>query len=285
MRSLSFLCLLAVGCVTTSEPHLEQCLRELRDRVSHLEQPTAERPPLGGYEASEPIASLGTWVPVHAAKDYMLGALPSTSVAGIGGVTLDTTQTVTGAKTFSATAAFAGITATTATFSGNVLFSASLRTTAGQKLTFDGATEAKYLSSDGTTLTLTGLGVNAPTFTVSGATGNGYGLAAASANTHGMTFSGVSTLIRSNGAGSSVFLGNGSIWFAIFSGSGLQLNSQTLATCAAGIEGELSVDVLSGVATGKRTKLCVCTSDGSSAYKWQNAVTGTLGTTTTCGTE
>lgn len=64
----------------------------------------------------------------------------------------------------------------------------------------------------------------------------------------------------------------------------LGLNS-SLDTCTAGIEGEVSRDVLSGVATGKRTKICVCTSDGSSVYKWQNLATGTLGTTTTCGTE
>lgn len=59
----------------------------------------------------------------------------------------------------------------------------------------------------------------------------------------------------------------------------------TLATCSATIEGAVSTDVLSGLATGKRTKLCLCTSDGASAYKWQNLATGTLGTTTTCGTE
>lgn len=68
-------------------------------------------------------------------------------------------------------------------------------------------------------------------------------------------------------------------------GSYTLVGNPTLQTCAAGIEGQLSRDVLSGVATGKRTKLCLCTSDGSSAYKWQNVVTGTLGTTTTCGTE
>lgn len=62
-------------------------------------------------------------------------------------------------------------------------------------------------------------------------------------------------------------------------------NFGTLSTCSATIEGGLEEDVLSGASTGKRTKLCLCTSDGSAAYKWQNVVTGTLGTTTTCGTE
>jgi hypothetical protein len=65
----------------------------------------------------------------------------------------------------------------------------------------------------------------------------------------------------------------------------LGLGNPTLATCAVGIEGQISRDVASGIATGKRTKLCLCTSDGSSTYKWQNIATGTLGTTTACGTE
>lgn len=72
----------------------------------------------------------------------------------------------------------------------------------------------------------------------------------------------------------------------------LELNGQArlienaaLATCSESLEGTLSRDVLSGVATGKRTKLCLCTSSGASVYAWQNVATGTLGTTTTCGTE
>lgn len=73
-------------------------------------------------------------------QGYSSISSPSSIAAG-GGVTLATAQTITGAKTFSAA----------------LLTTASLRTTQGQKLTFDGATEAKYLSSDGTTLTLTGL--------------------------------------------------------------------------------------------------------------------------------
>ncbi len=68
-------------------------------------------------------------------------------------------------------------------------------------------------------------------------------------------------------------------------GSYLFVGNPTLQTCAAGLEGTVSRDVLSGVATGKRTKLCLCTSDGSSVYVWQNLATGTLGTTTACGSE
>ncbi len=74
-------------------------------------------------------------------------------------------------------------------------------------------------------------------------------------------------------------------WSIDLNGSYHWVGNPTLQTCAAGIEGKVSRDVLSGVATGKRTKLCLCTSDGSSAYVWQNLATATLGTTTTCGTE
>lgn len=68
-------------------------------------------------------------------------------------------------------------------------------------------------------------------------------------------------------------------------GAVLHKGNPTLRTCTAALEGLVSRDVLSGIATGKRTKLCLCTSDGSSVYKWQNMVTGTLGSTTVCGTE
>lgn len=88
-------------------------------------------------------------------KSLILSLIASTALAqseplttsATGGVSLSTSQTITGAKTFSAT----------------LLTTGNLQTTQGQKLTFDGATEAKYLSSDGTTLTLTGLAFTAAT--------------------------------------------------------------------------------------------------------------------------
>lgn len=58
--------------------------------------------------------------------------------------------------------------------------------------------------------------------------------------------------------------------------------SVTLDTCAVAFEGTVERDVLAGVATGARTRLCVCTSAGASDYAWQNVVTGTVGTSTTC---
>lgn len=66
---------------------------------------------------------------------------------------------------------------------------------------------------------------------------------------------------------------------------GITYTLKTLSTCSSALEGRLESDALSGVATGKRTKLCLCTSSGASVYVWQNLATGTLGTTTTCGTE
>jgi hypothetical protein len=62
----------------------------------------------------------------------------------------------------------------------------------------------------------------------------------------------------------------------------LRLVPQALLTCAAGIEGALATVAGAGDA---RTKLCMCTSDGTGtpAFAWQNVVTGALGDTTTCG--
>jgi hypothetical protein len=67
----------------------------------------------------------------------------------------------------------------------------------------------------------------------------------------------------------------------------LRVGVATLPTCAAANEWLQMGDPLSGVSTGKRSKLCLCTSDGGGtpAYVWQNLATGTLGTTTTCGSE
>lgn len=80
--------------------------------------------------------------------------------------------------------------------------------------------------------------------------------------------------------------GAANLWTWQYSGQVTIVANPALATCAAGIEGAISRDVLSGVATGKRTKLCLCTSDGAGAYVWQNLATGTLGASaTTCGTE
>lgn len=67
-----------------------------------------------------------------------------------------------------------------------------------------------------------------------------------------------------------------------FNGSYRWTGNATLQTCAAGIEGLVQRDAASGLATAARTRLCVCTSNGSSVYAWQTLGTGTVGTSTTC---
>lgn len=68
-----------------------------------------------------------------------------------------------------------------------------------------------------------------------------------------------------------------------FGGSTRQ-GAVTLRTCASGIEGMISRDAAAGGTSGHLTRVCLCTSDGAGTpvYKWQNMVSGTLGTTTTC---
>lgn len=61
----------------------------------------------------------------------------------------------------------------------------------------------------------------------------------------------------------------------------------TLITCNSAREGQLRRDVLSGGGTAIRTRMCVCTYDGSGAtaadYDWVNITAGgTVGTETTC---
>lgn len=64
--------------------------------------------------------------------------------------------------------------------------------------------------------------------------------------------------------------------------------SPTLATCAAGLEGQITRQT--GGTSGTRTRLCCCTSDGAGtpAYAWKNITTvfaseaASIGTTTTC---
>lgn len=104
--------------------------------------------------------------------------------------------------------------------------------------------------------------------------------ACATASGTTVTFGGGVTVVA-NVTGANFLTGtNGGVYAATFNPT-----MRTLGTCAVGVEGQLEADVLSGAATGKATKLCLCRSDGASTYKWQNLATGTLGTTTTCGTE
>jgi len=66
---------------------------------------------------------------------------------------------------------------------------------------------------------------------------------------------------------------------------GLQLtDTAALPTCVVGIEGTFKRDGTTGAASTARTRVCLCTSDGAAtpAYAWVNAVSGTVGTATTC---
>lgn len=61
-----------------------------------------------------------------------------------------------------------------------------------------------------------------------------------------------------------------------------QYTSQGLPTCGASLEWSVAADSTSGVSTAHRSRLCMCTSNGSAVYAWQNIVSGTVGNTTTC---
>lgn len=115
--------------------------------------------------------------------------------------------------------------------------------------------------------------------------GTSFGVNGQAGTVQGLSASGSSTVIKAGNSSSFIYLSNGSYFYGIFQPAGFTPPAVALATCAAGFEWTVAADTLSGIATGKRSKLCLCTSDGSSAYKWQNMVTATLGTATTCGTE
>ena len=63
---------------------------------------------------------------------------------------------------------------------------------------------------------------------------------------------------------------------------GLNNQPTSLPTCSSTNEGFQYWDSTSGIATGHRTRLCLCTSNGSSSYAWQNIVSATVGNATTC---
>lgn len=103
--------------------------------------------------------------------------------------------------------------------------------------------------------------------------------------TNYLVLSGVILYSRGPKASTYITNDNGTDPVAINDAEGLYLAPKSLATCAAALEGTLAVDTLSGVATTKVTKLCLCVSSGASVYTWRNVLTNTNGTATTCGTE
>jgi hypothetical protein len=171
----------------------------------------------------------------------------------------------------------------------------------GAKTCYDGATCAKTISYDGSNIVLAGATSMAGSMTVTGnivttgtlteqSTGNNLligGRASNGASAEAIKFYNQNTLSTALGEIASFYSDSaastkvaavdkdGSYWFK---------GNPTLVTCASTTEGYVSRDVGSGVSTGHRTRLCLCVSDGagSPAYAWQNMVSGTVGTTTTC---
>ena len=122
---------------------------------------------------------------------------------------------------------------------------------------------------------------------------HGYSYLNATSPGAGITFSGNDTAIRSVQNGGVIYMSDNGVNHGAFTRAsttldntnGLILTAKTLPTCAVGLQWAMLPDAASGTATGKRSKMCLCTSNGSSVYAWQNIATGTIGTTTTCGTE
>jgi hypothetical protein len=72
MRSLVLLLALSAGCITTADKRIASLERELAE-MRTPQVLAAPLPRLGGDYASEPIASLGTWVPVQSARRSIFG--------------------------------------------------------------------------------------------------------------------------------------------------------------------------------------------------------------------
>jgi hypothetical protein len=171
---LALCLLLLAGCAAT---RADLRVVELEQRVQELEH----RQQLGGSEAGPPIASLGTWVPVHNMRKTLLADLPGAPFNASSPVSL------TGYASLSGTNAWTG----SNSYSVATLHSAGAEIAQGQKLTFDGATAAKYLSSNGSVLALTGLGFNMPSFTSITWGSSSYGLVDGAANNSGLCLNNV----------------------------------------------------------------------------------------------
>lgn len=95
-RALPLVLVLALGCVAPAR--LARPPVQLA-RAEEVSSPLR----LGGPEASEPVASLGTWVPAQAMRRTLLGQAQPPPAANYLSAHLAGTETFTGAKTFSAT--------------------------------------------------------------------------------------------------------------------------------------------------------------------------------------
>lgn len=76
---------------------------------------------------------------------------------------------------------------------------------------------------------------------------------------------------------------SGTVTFTLQDGH-VQWNPGPLPLCGPETEWVVKADVTTGASTGRRTKLCLCTSNGAAmaTYAWQNLTTGTVGSATAC---
>lgn len=208
MRAFAFIlcCAVATGCVTSGT---ERRLAALEQELEQLHSPQYMRE-LEGASRGQMVASIGEWVP-QVSKISLLGALAPTTVAGIGGVTLGTSQTITGAKTFSAGLILNGSTV-------------AAELTQAAKLCFDSPTDAKCLSSDGSSLVTTVLGVNIAGFSFF----NGAQFAS------NVIIQGTTQLGSSGNAISNSYSGSATIDFAATTNTTLDSSGVTVTNAAVG---------------------------------------------------
>lgn len=171
---------------------------------------------------------------------------------------------------------------------GTATFDINAHAASGNGITLDcsvnlGASDfCLKVRDNGTTDLFTVSGTGTATATALTATAAVTGGTLASNDTLSVT--GIATLSDDLLAQSTISNTTASQAVTISDAQGLLIVSQTLPTCAAGLEWTLVSDAASGVSTGARSRMCMCTSDGAGtpAYAWQNIVTANIGNTTTC---
>lgn len=184
--------------------------------------------------------------------------------AGVAGNLGVTGSTSVAAITATGTATLAGVTGTTGDFTGQA--TADSARVAGQ------TTFGKVAVDGG--------------MTVSGTSQFYAQVTNAASENYSATTGVIVTLNSSNAAALTLASTGGISTSGPWRGSKAILVAGALVTCAAGTEGTLMIDTLSGgTSTGKHTRFCACISDGAASpvFYWinlDNAVSA--GTTTTC---
>lgn len=148
----------------------------------------------------------------------------------------------------------------------------------------DGALSAGYLVA-GSSVSAVAASASAKAGVISGAPGIWLANAIPTLSNFALLSDGTGTIVNSPSGGFVDLRVNNATQVKVSTTNGILQTARALPTCAVAIEWAELPDVASGVATAKRSKMCLCTSNGSNTYAWQNMVTGTMGTTTTCGTE